>query len=44
MDFDKLSVRIENVPSPTNPKTNHMAALCSIGLLRRITATPVAQT
>jgi predicted dinucleotide-utilizing enzyme len=35
---------MENVPSPTNPKTSHMAALSSIGRLRRITATPVAHT
>lgn len=43
-DFGRLFVRMENVPSPTNPKTSYMAALSAIGLLRRITAALVVGT
>jgi len=43
-DFGKLFVRMENVPSPTNPKTSFMAALSAIGLLRRITTSLVVGT
>ena len=43
-DFGKLFVRMENVPSPTNPKTSHMAALSAIGLLRRITSSLIVGT
>jgi aspartate dehydrogenase len=43
-EFGKLFVRMENVPSPTNPKTSHMAALSAIALLRRITAPLVVGT
>ena len=43
-DFGKLFVRMENVPSPANPKTSHMAALSAIALLRRITASLVVGT
>jgi aspartate dehydrogenase len=43
-EFGKLFVRMENVPSPTNPKTSHMAALSAIALLRRITASLVVGT
>jgi len=43
-DFGKLFVRMENVPSPTNPKTSYMAALSAIGMLRRITAPLVVGT
>lgn len=43
-DFGKLFVRMENVPSPTNPKTSYMAALSAIGLVRRITAPSVVGT
>jgi len=43
-DFGKLFARMENVPSPTNPKTSHMAALSAIALLRRITAPLVVGT
>jgi len=43
-DFGKLFVRMENVPSPTNPKTSYMAALSAIALLRRITAPLVVGT
>jgi aspartate dehydrogenase len=43
-DFGKLLARMENVPSPTNPKTSYMAALSAIALLRRITAPLVVGT
>jgi aspartate dehydrogenase len=43
-DFGKLFARMENVPSPTNPKTSYMAALSAIALLRRITSTLVVGT
>jgi len=43
-EFGKLFVRMENVPSPTNPKTSYMAALSAIALLRRITASLVVGT
>jgi aspartate dehydrogenase len=43
-DFGRLSVRMENVPSPHNPKTSYMAALSAIALLRRITAPLVVGT
>ncbi len=34
--FGKLRVRVENVPSPANPKTSYLAALSAIALLKRI--------
>lgn len=43
-EFGRLFVRMENVPSPTNPKTSYMAALSAIALLRRITASLVVGT
>lgn len=43
-DFGKLFVRMENVPSPRNPKTSYLAALSAIALLRRITAPLVVGT
>lgn len=43
-DFGKLFVRMENVPSPTNPNTSHMAALSAIALLRRVTTSLVVGT
>jgi aspartate dehydrogenase len=43
-DFDRLFVRVENVPSPRNPKTNYMAALSAIALLRRVTSPLVVGT
>jgi len=43
-EFGKLFARMENVPSPHNPKTSYMAALSAIGLLRRITASLVVGT
>lgn len=36
--FGKLVARMENLPSPENPKTSHMAALSAIALLQRITS------
>ena len=38
-EFGRLSIRIENIPSPTNPKTGIMSALSALATLRRITAT-----
>jgi len=43
-EFGKLFARMENVPSPHNPKTSYMAALSAIGLLRRITSSLVVGT
>ena len=43
-DFGRLVARMENVPSPQNPKTSYMAALSAIALLRRITAPLVVGT
>jgi len=43
-DFGKLFVRMENVPSPNNPKTSYMAALSAIGQLRRITSSLIVGT
>lgn len=43
-DFGKLFVRMENVASPTNPKTSYMAALSAIALLQRITSHLVVGT
>jgi aspartate dehydrogenase len=43
-DFGRLVTRMENVPSPHNPKTSYMAALSAIALLRRITASLVVGT
>ena len=36
--FGRLVARMENLPSPENPKTSYMAALSAIALLRRITS------
>ncbi|HID40851.1 MAG TPA: DUF108 domain-containing protein, partial [Pyrodictium sp.] len=33
----RLEIRVENVPSPRNPRTSLLAALSTIELLRRIT-------
>lgn len=35
-DFGKFFMKIENRPSPQNPKTSHLAALSAIALLKRI--------
>ena len=37
-EFGRLSVRIENEPSPSNPRTGVMSALSALAALRRITA------
>jgi aspartate dehydrogenase len=42
--FGRLTIRVENVPSPTNPKTSYMAALSAIAMLRRITSTLIVGT
>jgi len=34
--FGRLDVTVENVPSPDNPKTSHLAALSAIALLARL--------
>jgi aspartate dehydrogenase len=36
-DFGKFTCRIENVPSPENPKTSFLAALSAIATLKKIT-------
>jgi len=33
-DFGKISTRVENVPSPQNPRTSYLAALSAIATLR----------
>ncbi|KAF5437740.1 aspartate dehydrogenase, partial [Candidatus Methanophagaceae archaeon] len=35
-EFGKLFMRVENVPSATNPKTSYLAALSAIATLKRI--------
>lgn len=35
-DFGRFSTRVENVPSPKNPKTSYLAALSAISTLRSI--------
>lgn len=35
-EFGRLSTRVENVPSPKNPKTSYLAALSAIATLRAI--------
>ena len=34
--FGKLTITVENVPDPTNPKTSRLATLSAIELLRQI--------
>ncbi len=36
-DFGKFACRIENVPSPGNPRTSYLAALSAIATLKKIT-------
>jgi len=36
--FGNLRLRFENLPSPDNPRTSHLAALSALALLRRRTA------
>ncbi len=42
--FGRLFIRIENVPSPANPKTSYLAALSAVALLQRLTATLIVGT
>lgn len=35
-DFGRARIEVENLPSPENPRTSHLAALSTIALLRRI--------
>ncbi|HPE63046.1 MAG TPA: aspartate dehydrogenase [Methanothrix sp.] len=35
-DFGRITTRVENVPSPRNPKTSYLAALSAIATLRSI--------
>jgi len=39
-EFGKFTTRVENAPSPTNPKTSYLAALSAISTLKKI-ASPV---
>lgn len=34
----RLSLEVENVPSPDNPKTSYLAALSALALLQRLSA------
>lgn len=34
--FGRARIEVENLPSPTNPRTSHLASLSAIALLRRI--------
>ncbi len=36
-DFGKFTCRVENIPSPDNPKTSFLAALSAIATLKKIT-------
>ena len=38
-EFGRLSIRIENTPSESNPKTGKMSALSALATLRKITST-----
>lgn len=35
-DFGRARIEVENLPSPNNPRTSHLAALSAIAMLRRI--------
>ena len=37
-EFGKLTINIENVPSPENPRTGKLSALSALATLRRITS------
>lgn len=37
-EFGRLAIKIENVPSPTNPRTGILSALSAIATLRKITS------
>jgi aspartate dehydrogenase len=36
-DFGSFTVRLDNVPSPANPKTSALAPLSALAMLRRLT-------
>jgi aspartate dehydrogenase len=36
-DFGRLSMRVENVPSKTNPRTSQLAAFSAIATLKNLT-------
>ena len=36
-EFGSLTVRVENVPSPENPKTSYIAMLSAIATLKKLT-------
>ena len=36
-EFGRVKIRVENVPSPQNPKTSFLAALSAIATLRKVT-------
>jgi aspartate dehydrogenase len=35
-EFGKFFTRVENLPSPENPKTSYLAALSAVSTLRKI--------
>ncbi len=39
-EFGKFNTKVENIPSPTNPKTSYLAALSAIATIKKI-ASPV---
>ncbi|HJU13955.1 MAG TPA: aspartate dehydrogenase [Candidatus Nitrosotalea sp.] len=39
--FGRISIRVENVPSPTNPKTSRLATLSAIECLRKVCGTEI---
>jgi len=39
--FGKFSIKVENVPSPNNPKTSRLATLAAIECLKKICGTPL---
>ncbi|MDE1728139.1 aspartate dehydrogenase [Candidatus Nitrosotalea okcheonensis] len=39
--FGKFSIKVENVPSPSNPKTSRLATLAAIECLKKICGTPL---
>lgn len=39
--FGRISIKVENVPSPTNPKTSRLATLSAIECLRKVCGTEI---
>ncbi len=35
-DFGRIATRVENIPSPRNPRTSYLAALSAIATLKSI--------